>query len=76
MQKKFSSCSMKKKKTVFRYKTVKDSVYVLYDVLSVLVILLSFDKIYKMKSFKSLQPWQLARLIERIPKLVQTFKKF
>lgn len=67
---------MKKKKTVFRYKTVKDSVYVLYDVLSVLVILLSFDKIYKMKSFKSLQPWQLARLIERIPKLVQTFKKF
>jgi hypothetical protein len=58
------------------YKTsvFKRFVYVTYDFFSVLVILISLDKIVKYKSIKVLKPWQVARLIERIPKLIKGLK--
>ncbi len=58
------------------YKTGKKYIYASYDVLSVVVIFLSLDKLYKMRSIKGLKTWQIARLVERIPKMIQTFKKF
>ena len=58
------------------YRISKKYVYASYDVLSVIVILLSLDRIYKMRSLKGIKAWQIARLVERIPKMIQTFKKF
>lgn len=58
------------------YSKSKKYIYASYDVLSVLVILLSFDKIYKLRSIRGLKTWQVARLIERFPKMLQTLKKF
>ena len=58
------------------YKISKKYIYASYDVLSVVVIFLSLDNLYKMRSIKGLKTWQIARLVERIPKMVQTFKKF
>jgi|DEB0MinimDraft_10_1074344.scaffolds.fasta_scaffold12385_8 hypothetical protein len=57
------------------YNISKRYIWVAHDLLSVLVILMTFDKVYKMKSFKVLKPWQLARLIERVPKLMHTLTK-
>ena len=58
------------------YKITKQYSYASYDVLSVVVILLSLDRIYKMRSLKGIKAWQIARLVERFPKMVKTFKKF
>ena len=58
------------------YKISKKYIYASYDVLSVIVILLSLDRIYKMRSLKGIKAWQIARLIERFPKMLKTFKKF
>ena len=58
------------------YRISKKYVYASYDVLSVIVILLSLDRIYKMRSLKGIKTWQIARLIERFPKMLKTFKKF
>ncbi len=58
------------------YRISKKYVYASYDVLSVIVILLSLDRIYKMRSLKGIKAWQIARLIERFPKMLKTFKKF
>ena len=55
----------------FRFKQI---IWTSYDILSVLVILISLDKIIKNKSIKALKPWQVARLIERVPKLMKTFR--
>ena len=58
------------------YRYAKKYIYASYDVLSVLVILLSLDRVYKLRSFKGLKAWQVARLIERLPKMMKTLKKF
>ena len=58
------------------YKISKKYIYASYDVLSVIVVVLSLDKLYRMRSIKGLKTWQIARLLERIPKMVETFKKF
>ena len=58
------------------YKISKKYIYASYDVLSVIVILLSLDRIYKMRSLRGLKAWQIARLNERFPKMLKTFKKF
>lgn len=56
------------------YFRLKRFIWTTYDVLSVLVILISLDKIVKNKSIKALKPWQVARLIERVPKLMRIFR--
>jgi len=56
------------------YFRLKQWIWTTYDILSVLVILLSFDKMIKTKSIKTLKPWQVARLIERGSKLTRTFR--
>ena len=56
------------------YFRLKQLIWTSYDVLSVLVILLTFDKIIKNKSIRALKPWQVARLIERVPKLTKIFR--
>lgn len=51
------------------YRKIKLFIKTIYDISSVLVILMSFDKILKYKSFKVVKFWQIAQLVERIPRL-------
>ena len=57
---------MPKKST--NYQKTKKTIYALYDILSLVVIILSFDKLLTTKS-RSVEPRQVARLIEKIPKI-------
>jgi len=56
------------------YRSVKWYIGIVYDACSVLLILMSFDKIYKFKSLKVVKPWQIARLIEKVPKLFYSLR--
>ena len=51
-----------------RYRQTKKAIYTAYDILSLIVILLSFDKLLNSKS-RSVEPKQVARLIEKLPKI-------
>jgi len=51
-----------------RYQQTKKTIYALYDILSLVVIILSFDKLLTTKT-RSVEPRQVARLIEKIPKI-------
>ena len=57
---------MPKKST--NYQKTKKTIYALYDILSLIVIILSFDKLITNKT-RSVEPRQVARLIEKIPKI-------
>jgi hypothetical protein len=57
---------MPKKST--NYQKTKKTIYALYDILSLVVIILSFDKLITTKT-RSVEPRQVARLIEKIPKI-------
>ena len=57
---------MPKKST--NYQKTKKTIYALYDILSLIVIILSFDKLITTKT-RSVEPRQVARLIEKIPKI-------
>ena len=57
---------MPKKST--NYQKTKKTIYALYDIISLIVILLSFDKLLSSKT-RSVEPRQVARLIEKIPKI-------
>ena len=56
------------KKLGKRYKQTKKAIYTAYDIISLIVILLSFDKLLSSKT-RSVEPRQVARLIEKIPKI-------
>ena len=51
-----------------RYQQTKKAIYTAYDILSLMVILLSFDKLLNSKS-RSVEPRQVARLIEKLPRI-------
>ena len=57
---------MPKKST--NYQKTKKTIYALYDILSLIVIILSFDKLLSSKA-RSVEPRQVARLIEKLPKV-------
>jgi len=50
------------------YRQTKKTIYALYDILSLVVIVLSFDKLLSSKT-RTVEPRQVARLIEKIPKV-------
>lgn len=56
------------------YRKIKMVIKTLYDISSVLVIIMSFDKVYKYKSWKVIKTWQVAQLIERFPRMLNNFK--
>lgn len=56
------------------YRKVKMVIGIIYDASAVLVVLLSFDRIYKFRSWRVLKPWQVATLIEKVPKLFRTLR--
>lgn len=56
------------------YRRIKAVVGIVYDAASVLVVLLSFDRVYKLKSWRVIKPWQIATLVQRIPKLLRTLR--
>ena len=56
------------KKLGKRYRQTKKTINTLYDFLSLVVILLSFDKLLTSKS-RSVEPRQVARLIEKLPRI-------
>ena len=59
---------MPKKSYKKHYQKTKKTIYALYDILSLVVIILSFDKLLTSKT-RSVEPRQVARLIEKIPKI-------
>ena len=59
---------MPKKSYKKHYQKTKKTIYALYDILSLVVIILSFDKLITSKS-RSVEPRQVARLIEKLPKI-------
>ena len=59
---------MPKKSYKKHYQKTKKTIYALYDILSLIVIILSFDKLITSKS-RSVEPRQVARLIEKLPKI-------
>ena len=56
------------KKLGKRYLQTKKTIYAAYDILSLVVIILSFDKLLNSKS-RSVEPKQVARLIEKLPRI-------
>ena len=56
------------KKFSKRYRQTKKTIYALYDILSLVVIVLSFDKLLSSKT-RTVEPKQVARLIEKLPKV-------
>ena len=56
------------KKFSKRYRQTKKTIYALYDILSLIVIVLSFDKLLSSKT-RTVEPRQVARLIEKLPKV-------
>ena len=50
------------------YMQTKKTIYAAYDILSLVVIVLSFDKLLSSKS-RSVEPRQVARLIEKLPRV-------
>tara|TARA_R100001463_G_scaffold97099_1_gene151545 strand:+ start:168 stop:404 length:237 start_codon:yes stop_codon:yes gene_type:complete len=58
----------KPKKFSKRYQKTKKTIYALYDILSLVVIILSFDKLVSSKT-RTVEPRQVARLIEKLPKV-------
>ena len=56
------------KKFSKRYRQTKKTIYALYDILSLVVIILSFDKLVSSKT-RTVEPRQVARLIEKLPKV-------
>ena len=59
---------MPKKSYKKHYQKTKKTIYALYDILSLVVIILSFDKLLTSKA-RSVEPRQVARLIEKLPKI-------
>ena len=59
---------MPKKSYKKHYQKTKKTIYALYDILSLIVIILSFDKLLSSKA-RSVEPRQVARLIEKLPKI-------
>ena len=59
---------MPKKSYKKHYQKTKKTIYALYDILSLVVIILSFDKLLTSKT-RSVEPRQVARLIEKLPKV-------
>ena len=51
-----------------RYMQTKKAIYTMYDVISLVVVILSFDKLLSSKS-RSVEPRQVARLIEKLPRV-------
>jgi hypothetical protein len=56
------------------YRSVKQIIGIIYDISSVLLVVMSFDKVYKFKSLKVIKPWQIARLVEKVPKLFYSLR--
>lgn len=56
------------------YRTIKMVIGIIYDASSVVLVLMSFDKVYKFKSWRVVKPWQIAMLVQKIPKLVRSLR--
>ena len=56
------------------YRKIKAAVGIAYDISSVLIVLLSFDRVYKLRSWRVIKPWQIATLVQRLPKLLRTLR--
>ncbi len=63
------------KKLGKRYLQTKKTIYAAYDILSLVVIILSFDKLLSSKS-RSVEPRQVARLIEKLPRVKKDSVRF
>ena len=56
------------------WRKVKMIIGIIYDSASVILVLMSLDRVYKFKSWRVIKPWQIANLVERLPKLFRTVR--
>lgn len=56
------------------WRKVKMVIGIIYDSASVILVLMSLDRVYKFKSWRVIKPWQIANLVERLPKLFRTLR--
>jgi len=56
------------------WRKVKMVIGIIYDSASVILVLMSLDRVYKFKSWRVIKPWQIANLVERLPKLFRTVR--
>jgi hypothetical protein len=50
------------------YLKFKKVVRVIYDISSLIVLLMSFETAYRLKNWSVVKPWQIARLVEKFPR--------
>ncbi len=56
------------------WRKVRMVIGIIYDSCSVILVLMSLDRVYKFKSWRVVKPWQIATLVERLPKLFRTLR--
>jgi len=56
------------------WRKIKMVIGIIYDSCSVILVLMSLDRVYKFKSWRVIKPWQVANLVERVPKLFRTLR--
>ena len=57
------------------YKKTKSVIHLIYDISSVLFVLMSFDNLFKAKTWRVIKPWQISTLVERLPRMLKTLKR-
>ena len=62
-------------KTGRYYKKTKSVIHLIYEISSVLFVLMSFDNLFKAKTWRVIKPWQISTLVERLPRMLKTLKR-
>ena len=53
----------------------KSVIHLIYEISSVLFVLMSFDNLFKAKTWRVIKPWQISTLVERLPRMLKTLKR-
>lgn len=54
---------------------VKKAVRFVYELSSFALLLMSFEKAFKLRTWSVVKTWQIARLAEKLPRLLRTMEK-
>lgn len=54
---------------------IKKAVRLVYEISSFALLLMSFEKAYKLRTWSVVKTWQIARLAEKLPRLLRTLEK-
>lgn len=54
---------------------IKKYTKLISEISSFAMLIMSFEKAYKLQNWSVVQPWQFTRLIEKFPRLLRTIQK-